>query len=236
MRARPTKRASLFSGGRGMDLERHRQWAAEVTARLVEASGGSALVLAATTRSGQTYHEALLPVAAALGITLHSQWDGSGDVVAAWRDDERSVLVGTKGLMTGVDAAGVTCRLVVIDRIPRAPANPLDDARVALLLRQGALNGFEAQTAVYGGDAALLLAQAAGRLIRSADDRGLVAVLDPRLLKHSRASYPDAVRRLYAGPLAAFGRKLDDLNDACELLRAERAQLDGGTRALRLAG
>lgn len=232
---RPARNAGLFSG-RGMDLERHREWAAEMVARLVEAAGGSALVLAATTRSALCYRDALSPVSEALGIELYSQWDGVGDVVGAWREDERSVLVGTKGLMTGVDAAGATCRLVIIDRVPRAPANPLDDARCALLRSRSQMNGYEAQAAVYGGDAALLLAQAAGRLIRSGGDCGAVVVLDPRLLKGTPSAYPDAVRRLYSAPLASFGSKLDDPDAVCELLKRDRLRAARPDEALPLAG
>jgi ATP-dependent DNA helicase DinG len=92
--------------------------------------------------------------------------------------DETSVLLATMGFWQGFDAPGRTCSLVVIDKLPFArPDDPLAEAR-----RQAATsarrNAFEA---VDLPRAAILLAQGAGRLIRSASDRGVVAVLDRRL-------------------------------------------------------
>src|SRR5690606_26100384 len=73
---------------------------------------------------------------------------------------------------------GHACRLVVIDRIPfPRPDDPLGTARAREVSRHGG-NGFMAVSATH---AAVRLAQGAGRLIRTATDRGVVAVLDPRL-------------------------------------------------------
>jgi len=93
--------------------------------------------------------------------------------------DPRSVLLGTMALWQGVDVPGESCTLVVIDRIPfPRPDDPVMSARAAAADAAGA-NGF---MSVSVPRAALLLAQGAGRLIRSVDDRGVVAVLDPRLV------------------------------------------------------
>ena len=73
---------------------------------------------------------------------------------------------------------GDTCQLVIIDRIPfPRPDDPLMSARQKAADRAGG-NGFMQVAATH---AALLMAQGAGRLIRTAADRGVVAVLDPRL-------------------------------------------------------
>ena len=73
---------------------------------------------------------------------------------------------------------GPTCSLVVIDRIPfPRPDDPITQARTEAVAENGG-NGFMAISATH---AALLLAQGAGRLIRTMNDRGVVAVLDPRL-------------------------------------------------------
>jgi ATP-dependent DNA helicase DinG len=93
-------------------------------------------------------------------------------------EDESSVLLATMGFWQGFDAPGRTCSLVVIDKLPFArPDDPLAEAR-----RQAATkakrNAFEA---VDLPRAAILLAQGAGRLIRSTTDRGVVAVMDKRL-------------------------------------------------------
>ena len=73
---------------------------------------------------------------------------------------------------------GRACRLVIIDRIPfPRPDDPVAQARSEVITAAGG-NGFMSVSAVH---AALLLAQGAGRLVRRADDRGVVAVLDPRV-------------------------------------------------------
>lgn len=100
----------------------------------------------------------------------------------AFLSDETSVLLATMGFWQGFDAPGKTCSLVIIDRLPFArPDDPLFEAR-----RQAATkakqNGF---IAVDLPRAAILLAQGAGRLIRSESDRGVVAVLDRRLVTSS---------------------------------------------------
>jgi len=81
-------------------------------------------------------------------------------------------------LWQGVDVPGEACRLVVIDRIPfPRPDDPLMTARTRAVAKAGG-NGFMSVSATH---AAVRLAQGAGRLIRAAGDRGMVAVLDSRL-------------------------------------------------------
>jgi ATP-dependent DNA helicase DinG len=78
-----------------------------------------------------------------------------------------------------VDVPGPSLRLVVIDRIPfPRPDDPLASARTRAIEGRGG-NGFMQVSASH---AALLLAQGAGRLLRTIEDRGVVAVLDPRLV------------------------------------------------------
>ncbi|TNM46165.1 ATP-dependent DNA helicase [Nocardioides albidus] len=93
-------------------------------------------------------------------------------------EDPHTCLFGTLGLWQGLDVPGDTCQLVIIDRIPfPRPDDPLMSARQKAADKAGG-NGFMQVAATH---AALLLAQGAGRLIRTTDDRGVVAVLDPRL-------------------------------------------------------
>ncbi|MGO3211185.1 MAG: helicase C-terminal domain-containing protein, partial [Brachybacterium sp.] len=95
-----------------------------------------------------------------------------------FRDEEDASLFGTLTLWQGVDVSGRSLRLVTIDRIPfPRPDDPLTAARQERIGQRGG-NGFMSISAQH---AALLLAQGAGRLIRSTADRGMVAVLDPRL-------------------------------------------------------
>jgi ATP-dependent DNA helicase DinG len=98
-------------------------------------------------------------------------------LVAAFSGDEHASLFATMGFWQGVDVPGPSLSQVVIDRIPFArPDDPLLDAR-----RERA--GSAAFRVIDLPRAATLLAQGAGRLIRTATDRGVVAVLDPRLAK-----------------------------------------------------
>ena len=148
---------------------------------LVQAAGGRTLGLF-TSRRAMT--------AAAEHLRAHVDWDvllqdelPRPILQDRFLEDERSVLLATMGFWQGFDAPGPTCTLVVIDRIPFArPDDPLAEARRAAATRERR-NAFGA---VDLPAAAVLLAQGAGRLIRSASDRGVVAVLDRRL---ATASY-----------------------------------------------
>ena len=118
-------------------------------------------------------------------------------------------------------------QLVVLDRIPRAASNPVDDARVESAMTRAEVDRWAADRWVYVTDASLLLEQAAGRLVRSAADRGVVAVLDPRLLKVGPLSYPEPTRKVYLGALAAFTTRTSELVAATDHL----ATLDQCPRA-----
>ena len=81
-------------------------------------------------------------------------------------------------LWQGVDVPGSSLQLVIVDRIPfPRPDDPLASARQRAVESRGG-NGFITVAATH---AALLLAQGAGRLLRSMKDKGVVAILDPRL-------------------------------------------------------
>ena len=182
---------------------------------LVEASAGSALVLAATSAAGKAYADALRKKFGGR-LTVYSQWDktGASEAVRLFKADRTSVLVGTKSLMTGVDASGATCRLVIINRAPRRPANPVDDARVELILeRRGNIPRAVATGMVYAEDAATLLSQAAGRLIRSTSDSGVVAFLDDRMVADNPQVYPTPTRKIYASAFADFPHVTTDIEE-----------------------
>ncbi len=100
------------------------------------------------------------------------------ELAAQFVGDPHTCLFGTLSLWQGLDVPGETCQLVLIDRIPfPRPDDPLMSARQKAADAAGG-NGFMQVAATH---AALLLAQGAGRLIRTTTDRGVVAVLDPRL-------------------------------------------------------
>lgn len=223
--------AATTYGKRRFDTAKHALWAAQVITELVLANGGSALILASTSASGRLYADQLRAAvgAARCGIDVFSQWDGAtpASLLARWRADHGSVMVGTRSLMTGVDAPGETNTLVVIDRVPRSPSNPVDDARVKAIMDRAQLDRWAADRLVYGSDAALLLRQATGRLIRSASDTGMVAVLDPRLLKTCPLRYPEPTRNLYLAGTEAFGGRTADRESAAQWLRDRRSKNAG---------
>jgi ATP-dependent DNA helicase DinG len=144
---------------------------------LVEAADGRTLGLFSSRRAAETAAE---HVRSALpDLDLWCQGDAQlPELQRRFTDDPRTCLFGTLSLWQGVDLPGETCQLVIIDRIPfPRPDDPLMSARQRAVERRGG-NGFMSVAATH---AALLLAQGSGRLIRRFDDRGVVAVLDPRL-------------------------------------------------------
>lgn len=193
-----------------LDTARHRDWAANHVVNLASANGGRALILAATVASGKAYAQALRERTHGEFVVL-DQWSGRPlrQVVAQWRADETAVLVGVKSLMTGVDAPGQTCSLVILDRLPRAPKNPVDEARLKYYMETMGVDRWTADRAVYVSDTAVLLEQAAGRLVRSVSDRGLVAVLDPRLRSAagSKMRYAEQSRKRYVEAVSEFGHQ-----------------------------
>ncbi|MDX3234765.1 ATP-dependent DNA helicase [Streptomyces sp. ME03-5709C] len=158
---------------------------------LIEAAGGRTLGLFSSMRAAQAAAEALRgridhPILLQGEETL-------GELIRRFASDARTCLFGTLSLWQGVDVPGPNCQLVVMDRIPfPRPDDPLMSARQKAVEEKGG-NGFMAVAATH---AALLMAQGAGRLVRASGDRGVVAVLDPRLVTARyggfiRASMPD---------------------------------------------
>jgi len=218
-------RPSRYGGKPGFNTQVHAAWAAKYMIRLVDANRGSALVLSSTVSAGKTYAEALRRAARGRW-NVYSQWDGENVrvLVGRWRDDKSSVMVGTRSLMTGVDAPGETNSLVIVDRAPRSASNPVADARVEMLTEAFDGDKWAADRMVYVSDATLLLEQAAGRLIRGMSDSGMVAVLDPRMLNAGPFSYQKQVRDAYQKALGRFASKTAHLADAENFLAARKAR------------
>ena len=144
---------------------------------LVDAAGGRTLGLFSSRRAAEAAAEVVrerLP-----HLTTLAQGDAQlPELAKQFVSDPHTCLFGTLSLWQGLDVPGDTCQLVLIDRIPfPRPDDPLMSARQKAADKAGG-NGFMQVAATH---AALLLAQGAGRLIRTTTDRGVVAVLDPRL-------------------------------------------------------
>jgi ATP-dependent DNA helicase DinG len=153
---------------------------------LITAAGGRTLGLFSSMRAAR---QAAAELRDTLGFPLLCQGeDTTSLLVTKFAEDEATCLFGTISLWQGVDVPGRSLQLVVIDRIPfPRPDDPLASARQRSVAARGG-NGF---MTVAASQAALLLAQGAGRLLRTMSDKGVVAVLDPRL---STARYSGFLR------------------------------------------
>ncbi len=150
-------------------------------AELIDAAGGRTLALFSSWRGVEMADEYLRKVLAELEIPIITQkrGDSVGTLVERFAKDPKSILLGTISLWQGIDVPGPACTLVAIDRIPfPRPDEPVMSARAAEADAAGG-SGF---MQVSLPRAALLLAQGTGRLIRSIDDRGVVAILDSRIV------------------------------------------------------
>lgn len=148
---------------------------------LIDAAGGRTLALFSSWRGVEAADAHLRKVLAELPIKIFTQkrGDAVGPLVERFAKDETSILLGTMSLWQGVDVPGNSCILVAIDRIPfPRPDEPVMSARAAQADAAGG-SGF---MQVSLPRAALLLAQGTGRLIRSVEDRGVVAILDSRIV------------------------------------------------------
>lgn len=153
----------------------------EELGELIDAAGGRTLALFSSWRGVEAADAHLRKVLAERPISIITQkrGDAVAPLVERFASDETSILLGTMSLWQGVDVPGNSCILVVIDRLPfPRPDEPVLAARSSLADASGG-SGF---MQVSVPRAALLLAQGAGRLIRSIDDRGVVAIMDSRIV------------------------------------------------------
>ena len=149
--------------------------------QLIQAAGGRTLALFSSWRAVEAADEYLRKVLADLALPIITQRRGDtvAPLVERFAKDEKSILLGTISLWQGIDVPGAACTLVAIDRIPfPRPDEPVLSARAAQADAAGG-SGF---MQISLPRAALLLAQGTGRLIRSLDDRGVVAILDSRIV------------------------------------------------------
>lgn len=178
------RRAALYVPS-GMPEPDDPTWTArfdDETKFLLETSQGGALLLFTSHRAMNEAHERLAPAVIAQGHVPLRQ--GDKPKLALLEDLRRlddgpgAVLFATQSFWEGVDVRGRALRLVVVDRLPfRVPTDPVQQARAKLCEQQGKSAFF----ALSLPEAALALKQGAGRLLRSVDDAGVVAILDGRL-------------------------------------------------------
>lgn len=153
-------------------------------AELITAADGRTLGLFSSMRAARAAAEAMRE---RLSTPVLCQGDDSTSaLVEQFSADPQTSLFGTLSLWQGVDVPGPSLSLVLIDRIPfPRPDDPLLGARQRAVAARGG-NGF---MAVAASHAALLLAQGSGRLLRRVTDRGVVAVLDSRMVTAGYGGY-----------------------------------------------
>ena len=157
------------------------QEALDELGELIDAAGGRTLALFSSWRGVEAADAHLRKVLVDIPISIITQkrGDAVGPLVERFAKDETSILLGTISLWQGVDVPGNSCILVAIDRIPfPRPDEPVMSARSS----QADASGGSGFMQVSVPRAALLLAQGTGRLIRSIEDRGVVAILDSRIV------------------------------------------------------
>lgn len=189
---------------RRMPDPRAREYAAafaDEAARLLIASEGRAFLLFTSYAALRDAHARL-----ATRLPYPMLVQGSvprGVLIEQFRRTPNAVLFGTASFWQGVDVVGEALSCVIIDRIPFAsPADPVVAARIEALQRRGidAFAGFQVPLAI------LTLLQGVGRLIRHRQDRGVIALLDPRL-----QSMGYGRRFLHALPPAPVTRRPEDV-------------------------
>jgi len=149
--------------------------------RLAAVSDGSALILFTSYQSLRSAWNVAQPELQNLGIRCLKQGDDDRSrLLQTFLADTRSVLFATDSFWEGVDAPGDTLRLVILCRLPfRTPNDPVFEARREAVEKNGG-NPFMDLSLP---EAVMKFKQGFGRLIRRSSDRGVVAVLDSRLIK-----------------------------------------------------
>ena len=180
----------------------HSSAVANLAAQSARTLGGKTLVLTTTNRALRHIASSLREQLAGSGISVLEQgWGNKQDLINSLRHGHSShssqgsqsksgaataaaaesggcVLVATASLWEGIDIAGDALQLVIIDKLPfHPPGDPVVEARSQRLQAQG-LSPFQHYSLP---EAAVMLKQGAGRLIRTENDRGALVVCDVRL-------------------------------------------------------
>lgn len=149
----------------------------------VASSGGGALVLFTSVKLMNYVFESVKPRLEVLDIQCLKQ--GEMDryaLLEKFKDDKDSVLFATDSFWEGVDAPGDTLRLVIITKLPfRMPDEPIYKARYRKMEAEGKSAFYQLSLP----DAAMRLKQGFGRLMRHTEDKGIVLILDSRIVSSS---------------------------------------------------
>lgn len=150
--------------------------------KLIDASKGGALILCTTNSETKQTAEYLSQIYAGKYNVLSSSLDtwknkSKNDMVKAFREDENSILVGTRGFFQGLDVQGDSLRLLCLNKLPFGSPGVVSKRKMEIAVSKGQ-DGYRVTAIV---PTTMLLLQAIGRLIRHTEDRGVVAIFDNRL-------------------------------------------------------
>ncbi len=187
----------------GPSEEGYQEFVIEFVQKCLEVSGGSGLVLFTSYKMLMATYESVAPPLEELGIAVLRQ--GSEDrskLLEKFHSDISSVLFATNSFWEGVDAPGESLKLVIICRLPfGVPTDPVIQARMEAIELEGGNSFFNFSLP----QAAMKLRQGFGRLMRKKTDRGVVAILDSRIIKKSYGkvlidSLPNTIRKIEESP------------------------------------
>jgi ATP-dependent DNA helicase DinG len=182
--------APVYGTGEAQYVER---LTAEVR-RLVETSRGRAFVLCTSRKRMLDLYDRLAPV---LNYPCFCQGKGytRHEMLERFKASGEAVLFGTRSFWEGVDIPGEALSLVILDKLPFLPhTDPVLQRQEQLVAARGGDPFEELQVS----HAALTLRQGAGRLIRTETDRGVIAVLDSRIVTNTTYG-PKIIRTLPGG-------------------------------------
>jgi ATP-dependent DNA helicase DinG len=190
---------------------------AEAAWPLIRANGGRAFILCTTLRAVDRVAQRLGQLMADESLELPLLIQGESTrraLIDRFRAAGNAVLVGSISFWEGIDIRGEALSLVVIDKLPFAPPDdPVVEARIRHLKR----NGRNAFSEYQLPEAVMLMKQGAGRLIRDEHDRGVLMVLDERVVTKSYG-------RTVLNSLPAFARTRSEA-DAVAFLTTRREEV-----------
>lgn len=181
------------------------------TVKLINSSNGGALVLCTTAHEAEEICAILKQLfEPKIRIIYYQDSKDRNAIIEDFRNDNNSVLVGTRGFFQGIDIQGTSLRLVCINKIPFPTPDIISEAKSKIYQQEGK-NSFQLTMVA---PATQILLQAVGRLIRHTTDNGVVMIMDNRIsenkfwLKPLINSLPDFYRTSDFNEVDNFFRKM----------------------------